>query len=51
MSEDLVRSEPYDGETVYAQLPDGRTLDELDGISVWCVDVSQSFGDGLFENP
>ncbi len=50
--EDLRRPEGYDGtETVYAQLPEGRTLDEIDGISVWCVPVSQSFGDGLFREP
>jgi len=50
--EDLRRPGGYDGtETVYAQLPEGRTLDELDGISVWCVPVSQSFGDGLFMDP
>ena len=50
--EDLRRPEGYDGtETVYAQLPVGRTLDELDGISVWCVPVSSSFGDGLFQDP
>ena len=53
MSEmDLRRSGGYDGsESVYAQLPDGRTLDELDGISVWCVPVGASFGDGLFGSP
>ncbi len=53
MSEnDLRRSGGYDGtETVYAQLPEGRTLDELDGISVWCVPVAASFGDGLFTEP
>lgn len=53
MSEmDLRRPGGYDGgETVYAQLPDGRTLDELDGISVWCVPVGASFGDGLFSSP
>jgi hypothetical protein len=49
MSEDLRRPEGYDGGTVYAQLPEGRTLSELDSISVWCVDVSTSFGDGVFE--
>ncbi len=50
--ENLLRPEGYDGsETVYAQLPEGRTLDELDGISVWCVPVRQSFGDGLFRDP
>lgn len=51
MSEDLVRSGGYNGETVYAQLPVSRTLDELDGISVWCVDVAVSFGDGIFASP
>lgn len=50
--EDLRRPEGYDGtETVYAQLPEGRTLDELDGISVWCVPVEASFGDGTFQPP
>ena len=50
--EDLRRPEGYDGtDTVYAQLPEGRTLDDLDGISVWCVPVAASFGDGLFEGP
>jgi mono/diheme cytochrome c family protein len=51
MSEDLVRQGGYNSETVYAQLPEGRTLDELDGISVWCVDVDVSFGDGIFADP
>lgn len=53
MSEkDLRRSGGYDGtEVIYAQLPVGQTLDELDGISVWCVPVATSFGDGLFEEP
>lgn len=49
MSEvDLRRPTPYARETVYARLPAGRTLDDLDGISVWCVAVGFSFGDGLF---
>ncbi|MBT8469242.1 MAG: DM13 domain-containing protein, partial [Deltaproteobacteria bacterium] len=50
--EDLRRIGGYDGsEPVYAQLPEDRTFDDLDGISVWCVPVSASFGDGLFTNP
>jgi len=50
--EDLRRDGGYDGsEPVYAQLPEGRTLDDLDGISVWCVPARASFGDGLFANP
>ncbi|MEM7135168.1 MAG: DM13 domain-containing protein [Myxococcota bacterium] len=58
MSENDLRRPPpgdgtlaYNGETVYAQLPEGQTLDDLDGISVWCVPVDQSFADGLFRNP
>lgn len=48
MSGDLRRSGGYQGETVRATLPDGQTLDDLDGISVWCVPVGVSFGDGQF---
>ncbi|MEM7136324.1 MAG: DM13 domain-containing protein [Myxococcota bacterium] len=48
MSEDLRRVGGYAGETVFAQLPEGRTLNDLNGISVWCVPVAQTFGDGLF---
>lgn len=49
MSEmDLRRSEGYNNETVYAQLPEGTSLDDIDGISVWCVPVGSSFGDGEF---
>ena len=51
MSGDIRRSGGYNGDTVFAQLPEGRTLDELDGISVWCVPVATSFGDGLFGTP
>jgi mono/diheme cytochrome c family protein len=48
-TEDLRRSDGYSGETVYAQLPEDRTLDDIDGLSVWCVPVGASFGDGLFQ--
>ena len=48
ISGDLVRSTPYAAETLTLTLPPGRTLDELDGISVWCVDVGVSFGEGAF---
>jgi mono/diheme cytochrome c family protein len=52
MSEkDLRRAQGYDGsEPLYAQLPEDRTLDDIDGISVWCVPVGASFGDGLFQD-
>ena len=39
----------YEDETLTVQLPAGRTVDDLDGLSVWCVAAGVSFGDGLFE--
>lgn len=45
ISRDLLRATPYAGETLVLTLPAGRTLDDLDGVSVWCVDVGVSFGD------
>jgi mono/diheme cytochrome c family protein len=48
MSDDLLRPGGYNGETLTATVPVGRTLDELDGISVWCVDVDVSFGTATF---
>jgi hypothetical protein len=33
---------------MWITLPSGRSLDEVDGLSVWCVPVGVSFGDGLF---
>ena len=48
ISEDLLRGRPYEGETLTVTLPAGRTFDDLDGISIWCVPAGVSFGDGLF---
>lgn len=48
ISDDLVRSSAYAGETLILTLPAGRTLDDLDSLSVWCVDVGVSFGDARF---
>ena len=31
------------------KLPKGITLDDFDGISIWCVTAKVSFGDGLFQ--
>lgn len=49
MGDNLVRSRAYEGETFTVRLPPGRTLDDLDSISVWCIPVGLSFGDGIFE--
>jgi len=48
---DIRRSTPYAGETITARLPGSMTLDDLDGVSVWCVPAGVSFGDGLFAAP
>jgi len=49
MSGDIRRDTPYAGETLTVQLSEGETLDDFNGISVWCVPVGASFGEGQFE--
>lgn len=49
ISKDLVRSRPYKGETIALRLPEGRTWDDVDSFSVWCVDVGVDFGSGAFD--
>ncbi|MEZ4451833.1 MAG: DM13 domain-containing protein [Nannocystaceae bacterium] len=51
MTDDLLKPGGYDGVPLVAQVPDGRSLDDLDGISVWCVDVGVDFGSGSFAPP
>ena len=46
MTDDLVRRQPYTGETLKARLPAGKTWDDVDSISVWCVDFAVDFGNG-----
>lgn len=48
MGPNLVRSSQYINETLRVQLPSNKTLDDLDGVSIWCSDFNISFGDGLF---
>lgn len=38
----------YSGNTLRITLPAGRSLDDFDSISVWCVPVGVSFGTGFF---
>jgi len=51
LSDNLLKSGGYAGESVVLTLPAGRSLDDLDGISVWCVDVEIDFGSGVFAAP
>ncbi|MCH9679858.1 MAG: DM13 domain-containing protein [Deltaproteobacteria bacterium] len=41
----------FAGETVTVQLDESMTLDDLDGISIWCVPVGVDFGSAFFELP
>ncbi len=50
ISPDLVGT-AYENATVRFTLPDNRSLDSFDAISIWCVEVGVSFGDGIFEPP
>ncbi len=49
MSDNLVRPMPYNAETVRFTLPEGMTLDDVDGVSVWCVPIGADFGSGTFQ--
>ena len=51
LSEDLRRDTPDENETLTVTLPDGVTLDDVQVISIWCVPVATSFGDGEFVEP
>jgi len=38
----------YNGETIEVTLPNGKTFDDLTGLSVWCADFNADFGNMTF---
>ena len=48
ISDDLLQSGGYSGATLTLNVPAGRTLDEINSLSLWCVAARVSFGDGMF---
>ena len=48
MGNDLRKPGGYSGATVRVSLPVGRALDDLDGVSIWCVPAGADFGSGTF---
>ncbi|RYZ91617.1 MAG: hypothetical protein EOP06_06575 [Proteobacteria bacterium] len=49
ISTDLLRpTKPYIDAEIKLRLPQELTVDTLEGVSIWCSDVSVSFGDVLF---
>lgn len=51
LSDDLLRADGYVDETLTVVLPGGTSMSEVDGISVWCVEVGVDFGSGTFAPP
>ncbi len=50
ISGDLRRPSPgYVNETLSFTLPEGFDLDSAVYISIWCIDIPVSFGDGMFQ--
>jgi len=47
MSDNLL-NQVFNNDTLTVKLPSDRTLDDIDRISIWCVPVRTSFGDGVF---
>lgn len=44
----LLNGRVFENETFTVTLPDGLTLDDFNGISVWCEPFNASFGDARF---
>ena len=44
----LLNGRVYEGETITVTLPDGITLDDFNGVSVWCDLFFVNFGDARF---
>jgi hypothetical protein len=42
---------PFSGGSLAIDLPDGVTIDGWQAVSIWCVDVPVSFGQGTFVAP
>jgi len=49
LSEDLRRAGGYENESVQLNLPEGVTLDDVQGLSIWCVPFGADFGEAQFE--
>src|SRR5262245_50505567 len=49
LSNDLVRPAAYNNETLSFALPVGKTLADVQWISIYCVTAQASFGDGQFQ--
>jgi len=44
----LLSGTAWEGDTITLAIPEGKTLDDFDSISVWCFDFNANFGDAFF---
>jgi hypothetical protein len=45
---DILSGQAFNNGRLTVTLPPGKTLDDLDGISVWCYEFNANFGDAIF---
>jgi len=51
LTDNLVRSDPYEGETLTLDLPSHARFDDFNLLTLWCVPAGANFGDGVFQPP
>lgn len=51
LTDNLVGTGPYAGDTLTLPLPSDATAGSFDAITLWCVPAAVSFGFGVFEPP
>lgn len=48
---DTIHGQVFNNAQITLQLPQGKTLDDLDGLSVWCASFNANFGNAEFTAP
>ncbi|MEE9332883.1 MAG: DM13 domain-containing protein [Granulosicoccaceae bacterium] len=43
-----INGRPYDNETVVIDIPEDKTLNDFDSLSVWCFQFGANFGDAMW---
>jgi len=50
ISEPRLNGQQWVNDTVTLKIPEGKTLDDFNGLSVWCFRFGINFGDGFFND-
>jgi hypothetical protein len=51
MTDNLLKAGGYSDVTLVATLPEGESMDDLNAVSIWCLDIPVDFGSGTFSAP